>query len=253
MVKEKKVKAVENLKKELELAKILGIVDLKKMPNRQFQEIKKQVRGKAKLLIAKKSTVMHAIEQVNRPQISEFEKLIPLQAALLVSEQEPFKLYGMIDKMKSPTYAKEGDIAEEEILVSAGPTSIMAGPVISEFNKAGIPAGVEEGKIAIKKDKVVAKPGDTISKDLANILRKLKLETAKVGLKIVALYENGMIYDKDVLSLVGKAYVDKLVSSHQAAMNLSVAVGYPTKENIKLLLAKAYRAEKAIENKIGGK
>lgn len=54
----------------------------------------------------------------------------------------------------------------------------MAGPVISEFAKVGLIAGVEEGKVAIKKDKVVAKKGDEISKELAGVLRKLKIPDA---------------------------------------------------------------------------
>lgn len=252
MARETKVKAVEKLKGEIEKGKILGIIDLQKMPTKQLQEIKKQIRGKAKILITKKSTLLNALKQLNQPNISELEKIIPLQPALLLSDLEPFKLYGIIDKMKSLTYAKEGDVAQEDIVVSAGPTGLMPGPVISEFAKVGIAAGVEEGKIAIKKDKVVAKAGEKISKELANALRKLKIEPIKVGLKIVAIYEKEMIYKKDVLSLVGEAYVKQIIAANQSALNLSVSIGYPTKENIKLLLAKAYRATKAIENKIGG-
>jgi len=92
----------------------------------------------------------------------------------------------------------------------------------------------------------VAKAGDVISKDLANILRKLKIQPVRVGLKIVAVYDDGTIYMNDTLSLAGQGYIDALAACHQKALNLSVSSGYPTKQNIGLLLAKAYRESQAV-------
>ena len=251
MVKKEKIAAVEKLRKVLEENPLIGFVDLHKMPTKQLQEIRKQIRGKGQIIVTKKSTILHALRQVPRQNLQEFEKLLPQQPAVIVSNQEPFKFYLLISKMKSSTYAKAGDVAEEDIAVSAGPTNLLPGPVISELTKVGIPAGVEEGKIAIKKDKVIAVKGTVISKELASVLRKLNIRPVKVGLTIVALYKDGEIFKKEVLDLVGDKYIARLQQAHQYALNLSVAVGYPTRESIKLLLAKAYRCAKAIENKLG--
>lgn len=250
MPKEQKMKQAEELKKKIEQSQVMAILDVHKMPSKQYQEIYRSIRDSVEVLMVKNSVLLHALEGVNKPNIKEFEKLIPKQPALMFTKLDPFKFYMSATKMKSPTYAKEGDIAEDEILVSAGPTGLMPGPVISEFSKVGIPAGVEEGKIAIKKDKVVAKAGDKISKDVANILRKLKIQPIKLSLNIVAVYDNGMIYLRDVLSLAGQGYINQLLQAHQHAMNLSVSAGYPTKDNIKLLIAKAHRESQAIASKV---
>ncbi len=250
MVKEKKIKAVEELEKKIEMYDVIGLLDIHKLPSRQYQEIQKQIRGEVEIVMTKKSVLTHAIEISNKPNIKELEKFLPTQPVLIFTKLEPFKFYMTATKMKSPTYAKEGDISDDEILISAGPTGLMPGPVISEFSKVGILAGVEEGKIAIKRDKVVAKRGDVISKDLANVLRKLRIQPIKVGLNIVAVYDRGTIYLKDVLSLAGQGYIDQTLLAHQHAINLSVAIGYPTKENIKMLLAKAYRESQAIVPKV---
>lgn len=252
MVKEEKLKAVEELKKLIEGYSIIGILDMQKLPSRQLQEIKKQLREKAFIRMTKKSTLVHAIKSANKEKISELEKFIPLQPAILFTNSEPFKFYLTVDKLRSPTFAKEGGVVEEDILIHAGPTPLLPGPAISELNKVGLIAGVEGGKIAIKKDKVVAKKGDKLSKELASVLRKLKIETTKVGLNIVALFDNGTIYTKDVLSLVGDTYLNKIKQAFNEALNLSVAIGYPTKENVGHLFAKAYQTAKAIESKIGG-
>jgi large subunit ribosomal protein L10 len=248
--KEMKTQQAEQLKKKIEQSNVIAILDVHKMPSKQYQEIYRSIRGDVEVMMVKNSVLTHALEGVSKPNIKEFEKMIPKQPALMFTRLDPFKFYMNATKMKSPTYAKEGDTAEDEILVSAGPTGLMPGPVISEFSKVGIPAGVEEGKIAVKKDKVVAKAGDKISKDLANVLRKLKIQPIKLSLNIVAVYDNGTIYQKDVLSLAGQGYVNQLVQAHQHAMNLSVAAGYPTKDNIKLLIAKAHRESQAVASKV---
>lgn len=250
MVKESKIKAVEALKKKIQEHDVIGILDMHKLPSKQYQEIHRGIRGDVDVVMTKKAVLVRALDGSEREGIKDFEKLVPTQPALVFTRFDPFKFYMTASKMKSPTYAKEGDVADDEILVGAGPTGLMPGPVISEFAKVKIPAGVEEGKIAVKKDTVVARKGDVISKDLANILRKLKIQPVKVGLNIVAIYDKGLIYQKDVLSLAGQGYVEKTMQAHSHAINLSVAAGYPTKENIKLLLAKAYRESQAIGSKL---
>ena len=252
MVKEEKIKAVEELKGVINSYSILGVVDVKGFPSKQMHEIKKKLRGKSVIKLVKKSVLMRALEASGKPGVQELAKQIPLQPALILTNTEPFKFYLEVDRMKSPAYAKEGDVATEDIVVYAGPTSLMAGPAISEFAKVKIPAGVEEGKIAIKRDVTVVKKGGVISKEISNILRKLKMETAKIGMNIMLILDNGVVYVKDVLSMVGDGFLNKVVQAHQEAINLSVGIGYPTKENVGYLLSKAYRQAMAIENKIGG-
>lgn len=251
MVREEKIKAAEKLKEIVKKYPVIGILDMHKLPTRQFQEIKKKLGDSVTIKMGKKSLIKLAIKSLNKEGGSELENLIPKQPAIILTKMEPFKFYATISKLKSMTFAKEGDVASSDIKVSAGPTSLLPGPVISELSKVGIPAGVEEGKIAIKKDVVVVKTGEKISKELANILKKLGIEPVEVGLNVVAIY-NGKIYTKDVLELVN-VYPQKLKEAYNQALNLSVSICYPTKQNIKYLLSKAFNAAKTIENLGGAK
>jgi len=251
MVKEEKVTAAEELKKTLEQHPVVGLIDLYKLPSRQLQEIKKKIRGKGTIKTIKKSLLEIAIANSTKQNMKQMADIVPQQPAIILTQMDPFKFYSMIDKMKSSTFAKEGDVAQSEIKVSAGPTNLLPGPAISELTKVGIPAGVEEGKIAVKKDVVVAKKGVVISKYLAGALRKLNIECMEIGLKIVAIYDNGTIYKMDVLSLVN-TYPEKLKEAFNNAMNLSVSISYPTKENIKFLLAKAFNSANGLKSKLGG-
>lgn len=250
MVKEAKLQAVEDLKKKIDEAGVVGMLEMHKLPSKQYQEISKKLRGDAEFLMIKKSVLLNALEKSRKENIKKVAEKMPDQPALVFTKLDPFKFYMRAAKLKSPNYAKAGDVAEEEIEISPGPTDLMPGPVISEFSKVGIPAGVENGKIAIKRGKVVAKAGDIISNDLAGILRKLKIQPIKVGLNIVSVYDDGTIYTQDVLSLAGQGYIDRALLAHQHAVNLSVNVGYPTRENIGMLLARAQRESQALESKV---
>jgi len=251
VVKEEKTAEAEKLKKLIDETPVIGLIDMLKMPSKQLQEIRRKIRGRAVILMVKKSLLKLAIKNSKKEKKEELEKVIPLQPAIIFTQLEAFKLYSMIDKLRSPTFAKAGDVVKSDIKVSKGPTSLLPGPAISELSKAGIPAGVEEGKIAVKKDVTVAKKGDVISKELAGALRKLNIEPMEVCLNIAVIYDNGMIYQKDVLDLV-KIYPEKIKEAHNSAMNLSVSICYPTKENIKFLLAKAFNSVNVITSKIGG-
>lgn len=251
MVREEKITATKKMKELVENSQVIGILDMHKLPSRQFQQIKKKMRDIATIKMAKKSLIRIAIKSANKENINELEKLIPTQPAIILTKSEPFKFYMEVSKLKSQTFAKEGDIAPNDIKISAGPTSLLPGPAITELTKAGIPAGVEEGKIAIKKDVVVVKKGGKISKDLSMALKKLGIETVEIGLNIVAIYD-GKVYTKDVLELVN-TYSGKINEAYNQALNLSVFICYPTKENIQQLLAKAFNAAKSIENLGGAK
>lgn len=250
MVKEEKIKQVEELEKIFGEYSVVCLLDMFKIPSKQLQEIKKELRGKAEVNMVKKSILLRAIKGLDEKNISNLEKYVPSQPAIIFTNLEPFRFYSIIDKLKSPSFAKEGDIAEQDIEIKAGPTSLLPGPAIGELSRAGIPAGVEEGKIAIKKDVIVAKKGEKFSKALADALKKLKIQPMKIGLNIVAICENGKIYLKEVLDLI-KTYPEKLKEAFSQALNLSINISYPTNENINFLLAKGFNTAKSLE-RIGG-
>lgn len=250
MVKEEKIKAVEKLKEDLEKTAVIGIVDMHKMPSKQLQEVRKSLRGKGKLIVIKKVILKFAIDSVKKEKIKDIETVMPAQPAIILTDMDAFKLYVFVDKLRFKTFAKDGDVADEDIWVSAGPTSLMAGPVISELQQAGVAASIESGKIRIRKDARIVKAGEPISAVKASVLRKLKIEPMEVVLNIVGIYENGDIYHKDVLSLTAE-YPQMLLHAFNNALNLSVSIVFPTKENMKYLLAKANRAANAINALIG--
>ena len=246
MTTEKKEKELKELKNLFGKYKVICIVDMLKMPTKQMQLIKKSLGGRALVKISKNSLVEIAMKESNKDLVG----YLPKQPALVFTDLDPFVFFKEVNGMRFKTYAKEGYIATEDAIVTPGPTELLPGPAISELQKVGIIAGVEGGKIAVKKTSTILKKGQEVTKDVAGVLRKLKMQIAEIKLNVNVIFD-GMLYDKGTLELV-EVYPQKLKEAFNQALNLSVAINYPTKENVKYLLMKAYQRGKALEKKIGG-
>ncbi|MFH1237586.1 MAG: 50S ribosomal protein L10 [Candidatus Aenigmatarchaeota archaeon] len=240
MVSERKKLAVEQLKADFKKYPVVGIVDMYKLPAKQLQEIKDSLRGKAVIKMAKKSVIKLAMEGA----VSGLEKLeekIRNQPAILLSDVDPFELARVIDASKSSASAKPGDIALRDIVIKEGPTSLKPGPVIGELQRVKLPAGVDGDKIVIKKDAVIVKEGEHITKPVADVLMKLGIQPMEIALTLMAVYDRGMIYGRDILFIPREKYESDLINAYRCAFNLALTIGLPTEATLPILIGKACR------------
>lgn len=251
MVSEKKKLEVEQLKKEFKKYPVIGIVDMFKLPARQLQEIKDSLRGKALIKMYKKSIIKLAIEGSGIESLAKIEAEIRNQPALLLSDVDPFELANIIDSSKSSAPAKAGDIAAKNIVVNEGPTSLKPGPVIGELQRVKLPAGVEGDKIVIKKDTTIVRQGEQISKPVADVLMKLGIQPVEISLNLLAAYERGTIYGKDVLFIPVEKFRNDIISAYRNAFNLAIEMSYPSAETLPFLFMKAYRTALSLSAKTG--
>ncbi len=246
MPTEKKEKELNELKNFFRSYKVIGIVDMMKMPTKEMQLIKKAFVGRVLIKVSKKSVVEIAMKETGKDLVV----YLPKQPALVFTNMEPFEFFKEVNRMRFKTYAKDGYVVDVDVVVTPGPTELLPGPAISELQKVGITAGVEGGKIAVKKQSTILKKGQPVTKEVASVLRKLKMQVAEIKLNVNSIFD-GILYNKETLGLV-EVYPQKLKDAFNQALNLSVSINYPTKENIKYLLMKAYQRGKVLEKKIGG-
>ncbi len=239
MFRKEKESTVEELTKLVNEYPVVGIVDINKLPAAPLQRIKNGLREKALIRVSKRSLIKMAFEKSSK----DLKKLLDIdviQPALILTKENPFKIVNHLNKNKSPAPAKAGDIAQDDIVVSAGVTDFPPGPAISSFKKVGLKTGVEAGKIKVLADKVICKKGEKITPDMAQIFSMLKMKPMKIGLNVAAMWEDGVVYEKSVLEIDESEYLDKLKLGFTHALNLSIEIGYPTKENIEILIVKAF-------------
>ena len=248
MPSEKKIQAVKGLKSTVKEYPVVGILNMHKLPGRQLHEIRNKLREKARIVMTKKIIIEKVFSEAGLESLAGY---ITGEPALLFSSTNPFSLADIIVQSKSRASAKAGDMAPADIVVRAGPTSLPPGPVIGEFQRVKIPAFVDGDKIAIRQDTVVARQGDVIQKPLADILSKLGIEPIEIGLDLVAVWDRGTIYTKDILFIPKQEYIDRIKSAHSNAFNLSISIGYITKANIQFLLSKAHGEAKGFAIQAG--
>jgi len=241
-IQQKKLKEVEEIKNLANKYSVLGLVDMTNLPSLQLQRMRQQLRNTLYLKMAKKRLIRIALDQLkDKENIKEFNDKLKGEAALIFTNENPFKLAKLLGKEKSSAPAKAGQEAPNDIIIPAGPTNFTPGPVIGELGQLGIKTEVKDGKIAIKEDKLLVKEGEVIDKKAAEILSRLGVEPMQVGLNLIAAYEKGIIYLKDILSVDEESYVNNLKQLGLDSFNLAMHIGYTTKDTINQLIQKAFR------------
>lgn len=246
--KKEKTKRKEVSKKKLETAKKLAelirasgsiiIASIKNMPSRQFQDIRKKLKGKAEVRVVKKRVMWKALEGVEK-NLGELKDYVQEDSAILFSRLDAFELAGILAENKNPIGARAGQTSEENIEIEEGPTDLVPGPAISELGALGIKIAVEEGKIAIKEKKVIVKVGEKISEAAASVMAKLDIKPFYIGLEPLAMYDakNGKIYTN--IKIDKEKTIIEMKISAAKAIGFARKIVYYCKETIGYLLAKA--------------
>ncbi len=245
-VAEYKVSRVNELLKLMQDYPLVGIVNMENIPAKQLQRMRAQLRGRIELTVAKKALINRAIDaaEPSKKDLKALKEHVIGMPGLIFTKDNPFKLASMLRKSKTSAPAKAGQIAPRDITIPAGPTQFAPGPIISELSSVGLKTGVEAGKVSIRQDHVIVHEGEKFSQKVSEVLAKLGIFPMEIGLDLVAIYENSIIYARDVLSVDEQQYMDNVLLAFQQALALSVSIGYATKDNIKVMIGKAFNDAK---------
>jgi large subunit ribosomal protein L10 len=227
---------------------VIAVVDLHGIPGQQIQSMRAGLRAHAKLKMTKNNLMLLALDEVakQKPGIEGLKSAIHGQCAIVATDIDPFKLFKKLEATMTPAPAKAGDIAPHDITVFKGPTPFGPGPIIGELQKLGLPAAIDAGKIAIKKDTTLVKAGEPVPANVAAMLPKLDILPMIVGMDLRVAYEDGVVYGKDVLNIPNDYYKTMFATAVYNARALAVEIAFPTKETITLLIAKAFRETMAL-------
>jgi large subunit ribosomal protein L10 len=230
---------VKNLKNLIESYPVVGMANLSDIPAPQLQKMRQSLRGNAQVKMSRKTLMDLALNKSKKTKVKILVKHMEGQPALIFTDMNPFKLYKILERSKTPAPARAGSIATLNIVVPKGDTGFMPGPILGELQKIGIPAKIDKGKIVITEDKTIVAEGEEISKDVASMLTRLEIYPLEVGIDLRAAYEDETIYTSDILYIDENKTLSDIKNAYSKVFNLSVNGLVYNKVSTPALLAKA--------------
>lgn len=241
-VAEWKKDEVNELKGLIAESEVVGIVNLLNIPARQLQEMRRSLKGKATLRLAKINLMNLALEDCNaeKTDIVGLSDFMEGQPALICTDMNPFKLYKILEDSKTAAPAKAGSVASDDIIVPAGDTGFPPGPFLGELQQIGVNAKIDKGKIVVQKDTVVVEAGEEVPKAVAAALTRMDIKPMEVGMDLKAVYEDGAIFKADVLAIDEEQTIADVQNAFTKAFNLSVFTAFPTDKTISAIIGSAH-------------
>ncbi len=242
-ISEKKKSTVEKLKQELQSYPIIGLVKIDNINARIVQQVRKDLRKEARIIMAKNSLMRIAVSEVKKKVkgIEKINEYIVGSCAFILTETNPYRLASFMDKNKVPAPAKVGQIAPNDVIIRPMNTGIPPGPVIAELQSLGLKTRIEGGQIRIVEEAVVTKEGERVNRTVALLLRRLNIEPFEAGLKFIIAFENGVIIPGDSLIIDYDFYEQGIRWAHTSALNLAINAGIVTEQSLPLILTNVHQ------------
>jgi large subunit ribosomal protein L10 len=222
---------VSEMVASIKSARVVGVVGMREIPASDLQQMRAELRGKLDLRMVRNNIARRAMEAAGG-EISPLAEYIEDQTALVFSDENPFRLFALLEKGKRPMPIRAGARSPKDIVIEAGETSFSPGPMVGKLQAAGIPAAIKGGKVVISNQVKLVKEGEVVSAKVADILKAMEIFPRTVGLNLRAAYEGGLVFKSKDLTLDIEGLLSQFSSASAAATGLAVKVGYATPETI---------------------
>ena len=239
----------ETVHETVELIKqyeIIAAADLNKVTSAMLQDMRKQLRGRHQFKVVKNTLMRISMEEAGKEGTHEFIDTVSGPNVFLFTNGNPFKIVMELDANKVKVFAKAGDIAMNDIVISAGNTGLSPGPLIGKFGALSVRTRIESGNIWVVQDTTVCKKGEAISEDLADLLQRMGVRAAEMGLSIKAVYEKGDVILGEDLVLDLDSYRTQLEQAIGGAFKVAVEAAYVTPETLPSIIAKAVQQARSV-------
>ena len=240
MLKSQKVAFVKSLKEEIKKYKVVGIMPIEKIPDRLLQKIRNEVKTQdTKFVIARKSLLLKVIDQEH---LKELEPFLTGNVGILMSNKSSFELFEMVSSNKIKLLAKPNQIADQDLSIEAGETSLQPGQAVTDLKTAGIDVKIEKGKVTISKSKVLVKKGEKISVPISKALKMLDIMPFEAKGSVSAIKEGKLLYTPEVLMINTTFVSQEMGRIFSSAYVLSLELGVVSQYNINEFIRRAFVA-----------
>ena len=217
---------LENLLEEYPKCFIVGADNV---GSKQMQEIRIALRGKAVVLMGKNTMMRKAIRgyMEKNPDLERLLPHIKMNVGFVFTKEELIVVRDLLLANKKAAPAKAGALAPVDVTIPAQNTGM--GPEKTSFFQAlQIPTKITKGTIEIIQDVPIIKIGDKVGASEATLLNMLKISPFTYGLLIQKVYDNGSIFDPEILDITDEDIKAKFMAGVANVAALCLSINYPT-------------------------
>jgi len=225
---------------------IVAAADLNKVTSAMLQDMRRQLRGRLRFKVLKNTLMRISMEQAGKESYDAFMEQVAGPNVFMFTNGNPFKVAMELDANRVRVFAKAGDLALDNIVLSAGNTGLSPGPLIGKFGVLGVRTRIEGGNIWVVQDTTVCKAGEPINEDLVDLLQRMGVRASEMGLRVKAVYERGDIIPGDALILDLDDYRSRLEQAIGGAFKVAVEAAYFTPATVPTILAKAFQQARSV-------
>ena len=239
---------VSELADKIAAAKVVGIADIANLPAEQFQAIRQKLRESATVVVVKNTLLRLALQKAtgSRERLKPLLDFVRGQTGIILTEMDAFKLSKLLKESRTNAPARPGSQSSRDITIPAGETDLPPGPVLGEFQRAGIKARIQAGKVVVLEDCLLVKTGDVITAEISDILAKFNILPVELGLRLRAAFQEGLIFTSEILEIDEEKTLAQLRGAAGSAFNLAVNVRYPTGRTVGIFIGEVVRRARSL-------
>ncbi len=237
-VKEK-IEQVRDAISDMKKYRTVALLDLRRLPTSLFQSLRKRIREDGGRVLVLKKPVISRVLAAN-PKLKTHVADCDKPVALIYTNHSPYEINSFFKQNRKRRAAKVGDVAVTDIIVPEGETDLPPGPALSELKAGGLNVQIKAGKIAITKESTVAKAGEKLTTPKVKALQTLGVMPFEIMANMITASDGEYSYSRELLDM-GDTIVPDLSASLSQAVNFSLNTGYPTSQNIGMLLGSAFK------------
>lgn len=225
------------------------IVEVDNVGSKQLQITRRELRGKAEVLMGKNTMMRKCIrefgtENPDSPAV-KLEQICRGNVGFVFTNWDLGEVRSILESNTRPAPARVGAIAPVKVVVPKGPTGCDPGQT-AFFQTLQIATKITKGQIEMVNDTNLIEPGEKVTASQAALLQKLNIEPFTYGLVLKKVYDNGSLFDAKVLDITEDVLAAKFFSALSAIASISLALGIPTQASVPHVIANAYKAILAI-------
>jgi large subunit ribosomal protein LP0 len=241
--KEKKSEYFEKLHKLLQEYSRILIVLCDNIGSAHMQRIRRELRGKAVLLMGK-NTMIRKVIRTHLDSNPQWESILPWITGnigmVFTNDPDLKKIRDICLASKVPAAAKAGIKAPADVVIPKGVTTLE--PTKTSFLQAlNIASKINKGTIEILQDVHLIKKGEKVGSSESTLLQMLDIRPFEYGLQMIAVYDEGATADASIIDMSDDVILSKLSIGIGNVASLSLGLHFPTLASFPHVVLNGYK------------